>query len=86
MSARRGVAPHRREISNGPGKLCHALGLDGRLYGSDLATGPLYLAEGSPADLGRSPRINIHYAGAWAEKPWRFFERGNNYVSVPPRI
>jgi DNA-3-methyladenine glycosylase len=36
--------------------------------------------------IGRSPRINVDYAGLWAAKPWRFYERGNRYVSVSPRI
>lgn len=86
MAARRGVDPGRREISNGPGKLCHALGLDRRFYGADLTQGPLFLADGPPAVVASSPRINVEYAGAWAEKPWRFYERGNRWVSVRPRI
>jgi DNA-3-methyladenine glycosylase len=86
MAARRGVPVTRREISNGPGKLCHALGLDRRFYGADLTTGPLFLADGTPAVVASSPRINVEYAGTWAKKQWRFYERGNRYVSVPPRI
>ena len=88
MSARRGFAPERRELSNGPGKLCHALGVDGRFYGADLTAGPLFLAlaEGTTPVVASSPRINIDYAGAWVGKPWRYYERGNRYVSVPPRI
>jgi DNA-3-methyladenine glycosylase len=27
----------------------------------------------------------VDYAGAWAARPWRFYERGNRYVSVAPR-
>lgn len=86
MSARRGVAAGRREIWNGPGKLCHALGIDGGFYGEDLTTGTLFLAEGPRAEVAQSARINIDYAGAWVEKPWRFYERGSRWVSVPPRI
>jgi DNA-3-methyladenine glycosylase len=89
MCARRGIAAGRRELTNGPGKVCAALGLDGRHYGADLCAGPLFLAQ--PPDssrvprVGRSPRVNVDYAGSWAQKPWRFYERGNRYVSVPPR-
>lgn len=86
MSARRGFAEGRRELTNGPGKLCHALGLDRRFYGTDLTAPPLFLADGPVAEIGCSPRIRIPYAGSWVEKPWRFFERKNQYVSVPPRI
>jgi DNA-3-methyladenine glycosylase len=86
MAARRGKGPERRELTNGPGKLCHALGLDRRFYGADLTAGPLFLADGPVAAVASSARINVEYAGAWAKKPWRFYERGNRWVSVPPRI
>ena len=86
MASRRGVAAASVALTNGPGKLTAALGLDGRAYGADLAGDRLFLAAGARrAAIGRSPRINIDYAGAWVKKPWRFFERGNRYVSVPPR-
>lgn len=86
MSARRGVPAGRREISNGPGKLCQALGLDRSFYGADLTGPTLFLADGPVGEIGRSARIHIAYAGNWVEKPWRFFERENRYISVPPRI
>jgi DNA-3-methyladenine glycosylase len=86
MAARRGVAASSVQLTNGPGKVCAALGLDASAYGLDLCAPELFLAEGSArASVGRSPRINVDYAGAWAKKPWRFYERGNRYVSVPPR-
>jgi DNA-3-methyladenine glycosylase len=85
MSARRGVAPDRRELTNGPGKLCQALGIDRAAYGLDLCGDVLFLADGARGPVGRSPRINVDYAGAWAARPFRFYERGNRYVSVPPR-
>lgn len=82
---RRGMAEDRRELTNGPGKLCAALGLDGSSYGHDLSAAPLFIAEGWRGSVGTSPRINIDYAGAWVDKPWRFYERDNRYVSVKPR-
>ncbi|MBI5494399.1 MAG: DNA-3-methyladenine glycosylase [Deltaproteobacteria bacterium] len=85
MARRRGLSPGDRRVANGPGKLCAALGLDRRHYGADLCAGPVELWEGAHGRVGRSPRINVDYAGAWAARPWRFFERGNPYVSVPPR-
>lgn len=86
MASRRGVPPSSVLVANGPGKVCQALGLDARAYGVDLCGDVLFLAEGQArAGVGRSPRINVDYAGAWANKPWRFYERGNRYVSVPPR-
>jgi len=85
MAKRRGVEPNSVQVTNGPGKLCHALGLDGAAYGVDLCGEKLHLRDGARVKVGRSPRINVDYAGEWAELPWRFYERGNRYVSVPPR-
>jgi DNA-3-methyladenine glycosylase len=86
MAARRGVDAGSVRLTNGPGKLCAALGLDAAAYGLDLTGPTLFLAAGEArAPIGRSPRINVDYAGAWAKKPWRFYERGNRYVSVAPR-
>jgi DNA-3-methyladenine glycosylase len=85
MAARRGVDPASPTLTNGPGKLCAALGLDTRAYGLDLCGDVLYLTEGPRGKVGASARINVDYAGDWAHKPWRFYERGNRYVSVAPR-
>src|ERR1044071_2065456 len=49
MSARRGMAPVARELTNGPGKLCKAFGIDGASYGLDVCKrGRLYLVDGPP--------------------------------------
>jgi DNA-3-methyladenine glycosylase len=85
MRERRGPRTSERDLTSGPGKLCQALGLDGSAYGLDLTGDRLWLEEGRAGRVGRSPRINVEYAGAWAARPWRFFERGNRFVSVPPR-
>ena len=85
MATRRNMDAGRRELTNGPGKLCAALGLDRDLYGEDLCGNRLFLAAGEAGEIRRSARINIDYAGAWVSKPWRFYERGNRYVSVKPR-
>jgi len=92
MAARRGVEPGSVRLTNGPGKLCAAMGLDAATYGADLcapkagALPEIFLAPGAAgAKVCRSARINVDYAGAWARKPWRFYERGNRYVSVRPR-
>jgi DNA-3-methyladenine glycosylase len=85
MSLRRGVEPERVTLTNGPGKVSGALGLTGAYYGEDVCGGRLFLAEGKGGPVGCSPRINVDYAKEWALRPWRFYERGNRYVSVPPR-
>jgi DNA-3-methyladenine glycosylase len=72
-------------VTNGPGKLCQALGIDLALNGHDLHLPPLVLVEGSllPGEtISQSPRIGISKA---TELPRRFFITGNRYVSRGPR-
>ncbi|MHB8632484.1 MAG: DNA-3-methyladenine glycosylase [Thermoplasmatota archaeon] len=60
---------------DGPGKLARALGIDRSLYGHDLRRAPLWLEQGdAPRKIGRSARIGVEYAGAWADKPLRFLD------------
>src|SRR5262249_60986540 len=78
MAARRGIDASRVQLTNGPGKVCAALGLDASAYGVDLCGSELYLAEGTPrAPIGRSLRINVDYAGAWATTLLRVLARGD---------
>jgi DNA-3-methyladenine glycosylase len=85
MAARRNFPADARLLTNGPGKLCQALGITGNDYGRDLTGDELFLLDGPSGKVGRSPRINVDYAGSWAARPWRFYERGNRFVSVNPR-
>jgi DNA-3-methyladenine glycosylase len=87
MAQRRRKPPDSRELTNGPGKLTNALAITGADYGRDLCGGWLYLQSSDlpVGRIGRSPRINVDYSGHWASKRWRFYERGNRYVSVKPR-
>lgn len=87
MARRRRKDRASRELTNGPGKLTQALAITGADYGKDLCGAELYLEESELAvgRIGRSARINVDYAGAWASRRWRFYERGNRYVSVAPR-
>jgi DNA-3-methyladenine glycosylase len=75
---------HDHNLTNGPGKLCIALGIDRRLDRADLLGKSVWLEEYEA--VGRSmiesgPRIGIDYAEDWVSKPWRFWIRGNKYVS-----
>ncbi|HUY18186.1 MAG TPA: DNA-3-methyladenine glycosylase [Candidatus Binataceae bacterium] len=86
IARRRKMAPEARNLSNGPGKLTQALAISKGDYGRDLCGNELFLeASGWVGRIGRSARINIGDAGAWTDKRWRFYERGNRHVSVSPR-
>jgi DNA-3-methyladenine glycosylase len=80
---RRGAPGLGRGLTNGPGKVCQALGIGKQHNGVDLTSGELTLAWAKPTRATRSPRIGIDYAGEWALKPWRFHEPENPNVSRP---
>ncbi len=71
-------------LTNGPAKLCEAMGIDKSLNGADLCGDELYItAPEKPASFNiiTTPRINIDYAGEAIEYPWRFLIDGNQFVS-----
>lgn len=81
MAARRGLPPAARSLTNGPGKLCQAFGIDRSSYGLDLTSSPLYLVDGPRMRHARSPRVGVDYAAEWAGVPWRFFVADSPFVS-----
>ncbi len=81
MAKRRKLPETSRELTNGPGKLCQAFGIDKRAYGLDLCGRELFLADGTRSKTQTSARIGVQYAADWAEKPWRFFDPKSPYVS-----
>ncbi len=76
----------RRNLMNGPGKLCKALSLSKQENGADLTGSELFVCE-TAADTGISPlpsppkaekicaapRIGVDYAEEAREFPWRFY-------------
>ena len=73
-----------RELTSGPGRLCLAMGIDRKLDKADLLGDRVWIEEGisiSPRQIARGPRIGIDYAEKWVNKPWRFWVRGNPFVS-----
>jgi DNA-3-methyladenine glycosylase len=74
--------PDDAAIGRGPGKVTKALRLDRRHDRRDLATGALYIARHAvPPAIARGPRIGVDYAGAWANRPLRFWWRDHPAVS-----
>lgn len=74
--------------TDGPGRLTRALEVDRRFDGHPLDAPPLLLAAGTPLPrrrLARGPRIGVEYAGPWAAKPLRFWDRASPWVSARPR-
>ncbi|MBN6187189.1 DNA-3-methyladenine glycosylase [Aneurinibacillus sp. BA2021] len=75
----------RISLSNGPGKLCQALGITRAHNGFDLCGNELFITEPSAAEEGieivETTRINIDYAEEAALYPWRFYIKDNPFVS-----
>jgi DNA-3-methyladenine glycosylase len=84
MRERRGVA-HDRDLANGPGKLCEALGITGALNGLPLQKGPVEILRGERVPDARvqvTPRIGITKSAEW---PLRWLVRDNPHVSKTPK-
>lgn len=88
MRERRGRAAEAGDtnLCSGPAKLCQALAIDGTLSGIDLATDErLWISRGEASSeraIEVGPRIGIDFAGAWAQRPLRFWIAANPHVSV----
>jgi DNA-3-methyladenine glycosylase len=81
MRARRGPARSDRELTNGPGKLCIALGIGQEHNGASLQRGPLVIREGervADRDVVVASRIGIKKAADW---PLRWYIRNSEFVS-----
>lgn len=80
----------KRNLTNGPGKLCQALRIDKSLHGWDVTSGQKLWLEATTLsaklEVARGPRIGIGYAQAEDQlAPWRFWVKDNKFVSTPPR-
>ncbi len=73
-----------KNLTSGPGKLCIALNITRELNGSDLLGDRIWLEDQrsfTDTEIAVGTRIGIDYAGEDTEKPWRFWVKGNDFVS-----
>ena len=73
-----------RNLSNGPGKLCQALGVDRGLNGHDLTAGSILWFESgqlSGQTICTSPRVGVRGDDHALRASWRFFLADNPFVS-----
>ena len=81
MRDRRSAARRDVDLTNGPGKLTEAFGVDDSFHQADLTDSPLYFAEGTLSDgevVTTSSRIGISKG---VDRAWRFFIEDHPYVS-----
>ncbi|MCL2851948.1 MAG: DNA-3-methyladenine glycosylase [Defluviitaleaceae bacterium] len=73
----------KKNLANGPGKLCKALGITTADTRASLFSQKLYITQSFPGvapaafDVVTAKRVNIDYAGEAADFPWRF-------IAMPP--
>jgi len=76
-------------LTRGPGNVSKALGIFTRHSGISLSDDKIYIADDggtfNKKEIAASPRIGVDYAGEDALLPYRFYVKGNPYVSGKPR-
>jgi len=84
---RRNMEKLKSNITAGPGSVAKALGIDRRLNGHNLQSDVLWLEDRglnfSEEQIAAVPRIGVNYAGEDALLPYRFYLKGDPYVSKP---
>ncbi|EIT85547.1 3-methyladenine DNA glycosylase [Fictibacillus macauensis ZFHKF-1] len=74
----------KKKLTNGPGKLCQALGITMNDYGAKMNDSAFHLEEGLSIcnnNIATGKRINISYAQEAIHYPYRFWLKNNPFVS-----
>ena len=85
MAKRRGQQVKIANLTNGPSKMCMAMGISKAQNKTDLTAPPLYIEEAPlvpQEEIVETTRIGVDYSGEWKNKSWRFYIRDNRFVSV----
>ncbi len=90
MEKRRNMPASKPSISAGPGSAAKALGIDRSFNRKDLNGHEIWIEDHgisyTPDKIIAGPRIGVAYAQEDALLPWRFFVKGNKYVSKPNKV
>jgi len=90
MEARRNMPATKPAISSGPGSAAKALGIDRSFNAKNLIGNEIWLEDQGiiykDYEIAATPRVGIAYAQEHASLPWRFFVKGNKYVSKPNKV
>lgn len=89
MLLRRNMDKVKPNITAGPGSVAKALGIDRRLNGISLQSDELWIEDRGLSftddQVAAAPRIGVAYAGQDALLPYRFYVKGNQFVSNPKK-
>lgn len=76
-------------LTRGPGNLSKALGIHTSFNSTSLCSRELFIGDDGfrypTKQIARSPRIGVDYAGDDAALPYRFYIKGNPFVSGKPK-
>lgn len=85
MLIRTGKTKLDNTLTRGPGNVSKALGINTLHTGTHLGGKDIYIADDgfryNEDEIGASPRIGVDYAAEDALLPYRFYVKGNKYVS-----
>jgi DNA-3-methyladenine glycosylase len=85
IMAKRRQSPEGKKanLTNGPSKLCMAMGISKIQNRADMTVPPLYIRDAPvpEEDIVKTTRIGVDYAGAWKDRHWRFYIKDNRFVS-----
>lgn len=87
MRSRRDIQNDDRRLCKGPGALAKALGLKKVHNGISLISNEIWI-EDSPfevptEDIIATPRIGLNIEEPYKSIPWRFYIKGNKFISKP---
>lgn len=89
MLRRTGRKNAEMSLTRGPGNLSKAMGIRVTHNGLALQGPSFFLADDgngfSPGEIAKSPRIGVDYAAEDALLPYRFYIKGNPFVSGKPK-
>lgn len=90
MEQRRGMSFSQSKVCSGPGALSKALGITKDLNDKDLLGNEVWIEDTgfdvNSCDVLATNRIGVDYAEEDALLPWRFYIRGNKYVSRTKKL
>ncbi|ALR30054.1 3-methyladenine DNA glycosylase [Chryseobacterium sp. IHB B 17019] len=87
IEKRRNMPFTKPAVSSGPGSVARALGIDGSFNKKSFSEDEIWVEDHgiryTQDQIAEVPRVGVGYAQEHALLPWRFFVKGNKYVSKP---
>jgi DNA-3-methyladenine glycosylase len=87
IMGRRNMDTLKSNITKGPGSVAKALGISRQINAMSLQSNTIWVEDRGlvfpDADVAAGPRVGVDYAGDDALLPYRFYVKGNIYVSKP---